>query len=265
MHLKIYHRTEYHYEQSVHHSIQELRLIPNSSNAQEVLKWKIYAPSTLNASIDAFENQCHTFVMESNYSDMIIEAEGEIKTTGSNEFVDAQNAVSPYYLLQQTDLTLPSNQMVDFFKKDLPKDNSMESLLALSGVIREKIEYKPGATTFATPAQKSFELGAGVCQDYAHIMIGLCRHANIPARYVSGYLHVPELPNLASHAWVDVCLDISKGKWVSIDVTHFSTTDEKHVRLATGRDYASAAPIKGFRSGGGAEELQTRIMIQEVK
>lgn len=264
MHLKIYHRTEYHYEKSVHHSIQELRLIPNQSNAQEILKWKIYAPAKLHESVDAFGNQCHTFVMDNNYTDMIIEAEGEVKTTGENAFIDNLNDVSPYYLLQQTDLTTPSQEMIEFFKSSLPKEASMKSLLALSNSIREKIDYQPGTTTFSTSAQQSFELGAGVCQDYAHIMIGLCRYANIPARYVSGYLHVPELPNLASHAWVDVCTNISDKKWVSIDVTHFSTTDERHVRLATARDYASAAPIKGFRSGGGVEELQTRIMIQEV-
>lgn len=263
MRLKIYHRTEYHYEKSVHHSIQELRLIPRTEAGQLIHSWKIYAPARLTESVDAFGNLSHIFVMETNYADMILEAEGEVETSAAYEYFDEPNSLSPYYSLQQTDLTDPSEKMVTFFKSNLPTEPSIPQLLELAEAVKDKIVYITGSTHFETKAAESFELGAGVCQDHAHIMLGLCRESNIPARYVSGYFHASSSPNLASHAWVDVCVDIDKGHWISIDVTHACLTDERHVRLAIGRDYTSAAPVKGVRSGGGKEELLARISIQE--
>jgi transglutaminase-like putative cysteine protease len=155
--------------------------------------------------------------------------------------------------------------MQSHFESELPKKPDIDSVLALADAIRSNIRYQAGVTTFATTAAQAFTMQAGVCQDHSHIMLSLCRFANIPARYVSGYFFAEESPNLASHAWVDVCLDAEQGRWVSIDVTHACLTDQRHIRLAVGRDYYSAAPIKGIRSGGGQEELRARISIQQVK
>ena len=264
MHLKIYHRTEYQYDQPVHHSIQELRLIPPSSTSQSVLNWQVYAPSKLAESIDAFGNYCHTFVMDGNYEDLIIEARGEVKTQNSHILIDGQNSISPYYLLQQTGMTLPSTEMVDYFSSKGAINNSEDAMLKLADMVRHKIQYQSGITNSSTTAAQAFELGKGVCQDQSHVFLGIARHFGIPARYVSGYLFVESSPNLASHAWVDVCLDIEKSKWVSLDVTHASFVNDQYVRLAMGRDYFGAAPVKGVRSGGGGEELQARISIERL-
>ena len=99
----------------------------------------------------------------------------------------------------------------------------------------------------------------------AHIMLSLCRASGIPARYVSGYFFAEESPNLASHAWIDFCSDIDKGIWTSVDITHACLVDSRHIRLAIGRDYYSAAPVKGVRSGGGGEELSANISIQQLQ
>jgi transglutaminase-like putative cysteine protease len=263
MKLNIYHRTEYHYENFVHHSIHELRLIPRNDAGQVISKWKIYAPSALTQSFDAFGNLCHQFVIDSNYKDMIIEAEGEVESSDAYEFKDSEDAVSPYYSLQSTSLTESSDEMLKFFQVGINNLNSPDDLLKLSKLIQEKIKYTPGSTKFSTTAIQSFNLGAGVCQDHAHIMLSLCRSNNIPARYVSGYFYETDIKNLASHAWVDVCTDPEAGIWLSVDITNACLTDSRHVRLATGRDYSSAAPIKGVRSGGGVEELQARVAITE--
>lgn len=263
MKLNIYHRTEYHYENFVHHSIHELRLIPKNDEGQIVNKWKIYAPAALTQSVDAFGNLCHQFVIDNNYKDMIIEAEGEVESSDAFEFRDGEDTVSPYYSLQSTTLTDSSEDMLKYFETGCNNLNSPESLISLSKLIQEKIAYTPGSTNFNTTAIQSFNLGAGVCQDHAHIMLSLCRSKNIPARYVSGYFYETDNKNLASHAWVDVCLAPESKIWISIDITNACLTDQRHVRLATGRDYASAAPIKGVRSGGGVEELQARVAITE--
>ena len=264
MHLKIRHRTEYRYETPVRYSIQELRLTPPSVMGQEINRWKISTPIKASNSIDAFGNLCSVFVQESPYTSMMIEAEGEVHTQDAFEFIDDAKAVSPYYLLQQTHLTEPTAEMLSYFSASLPTKNSVDQVLKLASAVQTAIEYVPGQTNFATTAAQSFAMKSGVCQDHAHIMLGLCRASNIPARYVSGYFFAEESPNLASHAWIDFCSDLEKGVWTSVDITHACLIDARHIRLAIGRDYYSAAPVKGVRSGGGGEELSASISIQQL-
>jgi transglutaminase-like putative cysteine protease len=264
MHLKIRHRTEYRYETPVRYSIQELRLTPPKLAGQQVDKWKISTPIKATNSIDIFGNQCSVFVQENPYTSMMIEAEGEVHTQDAYEFIDDLKSVSPYYLLQQTNLTEPSKEMIEFFTSSLPKKNTVDEVLKLASSIQNAIIYSPGQTNFATTATQSFAMKSGVCQDHAHIMLSLCRASGIPARYVSGYFFAEESPNLASHAWIDFCADIEKGIWISVDITHACLIDARHIRLAIGRDYYSAAPVKGVRSGGGKEELSASISIQQL-
>ena len=264
MQLKIIHRTEYRYESPVRYSIQELRLSPISTAGQEVEKWHIQTPIKANLALDAFQNSCSTFVQDNPYTSMIIEAAGIVKTSAAYEFQDANKAVSPYYLLQQTRLTEPTAEMLDFFATDLPRNNSPEAILNLASAVQQAITYIPGSTNFASLAAQSFAMKAGVCQDHSHILLGLCRASHIPARYVSGYFFTEDSPDLASHAWIDVCIDIEQGKWLSVDTTHACFSDARHIRLALGRDYYSAAPVKGVRSGGGEEALTATISIQQL-
>ena len=264
MHLKIRHRTEYRYETPVHYSIQELRLTPANVAGQTIEKWKISTPIKASHSQDTFGNTCSVFVQEAPYTSMMIEAEGEVNTETAFEFQDDAKAVSPFYLLQQTNLTEPSEAMLAFFAGHLPKKNSVDAVLKLASLVQETIVYTPGQTNFATTAAQSFAMKSGVCQDHAHIMLSLCRASSIPARYVSGYFFAEESPNLASHAWIDFCSDIDKGIWTSVDITHACLVDSRHIRIAIGRDYYSAAPVKGVRSGGGGEELTANIAIQQL-
>ena len=264
MHLKIRHRTEYRYETPVRYSIQELRLTPPTTAGQQIDKWKISTPIKASSSIDTFANFYNVFVQESPYTSMMIEAEGEVHTQDAFEFKDDTKAVSPYYLLQQTNLTEPTDEMLGYFASSLPKKNSVDEVLKLATAVQQAIGYVPGQTTFATTAAQSFALKSGVCQDHAHVMLSLCRAAQIPARYVSGYFFAEESPNLASHAWIDFCSDIEKGIWTSVDITHACLIDARHIRLAIGRDYYSAAPVKGVRTGGGGEELSANISIQQL-
>ncbi len=140
---------------------------------------------------------------------------------------------------------------MEYFSYSLPKKNSVDQVLKFAEAAQGLIVYSPGQTNFATTVAQSFAMKSGVCQDHAHIMLSLCRATGIPARYVSGYFFAEESPNLASHAWIDFCSDIDQGIWTSVDITHACLIDSRHIRLAIGRDYYSAAPVKGVRSGGG--------------
>ena len=84
--------------------------------------------------------------------------------------------------------------------------------------------------------------------------------SGVPARYVSGYLMSGDEGDIASHAWVDVWLE-KPGAWLGIDVTHQSVAGARHCRLAVGRDYLDAAPVRGVRRGGGRETLEVRVLV----
>lgn len=172
--------------------------------------------------------------------------EGEVLTHDAYEYIDDTKVVSTYFLLQQTNLTEPSEAMLDYFSGSLPKKNSIDEILKPASAVQSSIQYAPGKTNFATTAAQSFAMKSGVCQDHAHIMLSLCRAAQIPARYVSGYFFAEESPNLASHAWIDFCSDIQKGIWISVDITHACLIDARHIRLAIGRDTTLPHLLKEF-------------------
>ena len=110
-------------------------------------------------------------------------------------------------------------------------------------------------------AREAFDWGLGVCQDQAHVMVAVCRSIDLPARYVSGYFYAANEPDLASHAWVDVCVDPANRRWLSLDVTHRCPTDERHIRLAAATDYSACTPVKGLRRGGGEEDMSVGVRI----
>jgi transglutaminase-like putative cysteine protease len=99
-----------------------------------------------------------------------------------------------------------------------------------------------------------------VCQDHAHLFIACCRARGVPARYVSGYVDPGHDEEAASHAWADVWVE--GDGWVSVDITHRVLARERHCRLAVGRDYLSAAPVRGVRTGGGDESLHVEVSVR---
>ena len=106
----------------------------------------------------------------------------------------------------------------------------------------------------------------GVCQDFAHLLIALCRGLGLPARYVSGYLYDSDKPAdaiLASHAWAEVFLD-GRG-WLGLDPTHDRATGSLYTRVAIGRDYADAAPVRGIYQGDANETLEVRVRMRAAE
>jgi transglutaminase-like putative cysteine protease len=135
-------------------------------------------------------------------------------------------------------------------------------LLTLAEAIRGSVAYQSGATAVTTTAADALSLGRGVCQDHAHLFLACCHVHGIPARYVSGYIDPGTTAHAESHAWVDAWVDeVDFSGWVSIDVTHAKFASDSHCRLAVGRDYDSAAPVRGVRTGGGTETLSVKVSV----
>jgi transglutaminase-like putative cysteine protease len=129
--------------------------------------------------------------------------------------------------------------------------------------VRAAVAYQPGVTDVSHSAAEAIELGFGVCQDLAHVYVACCRSAGIPARYVSGYVYTGTTGEVASHAWVDAWLGDDSG-WLSLDVTHGEAAGAAHCRLAVGRDYLDAAPVRGVRRGGGREKLSVVVNLAAI-
>ena len=201
----------------------------------------------------------------------LVNAAGQVDTLGVAEFVDTPNLPHPSFFLRPTHLAAPHAVLAEFGKRFVASAASnpngkadLASLLALSQGIADVVRYKKNSTNVSTTALQAFQAGAGVCQDQAHVMVAVCRSLGIPARYVSGYFYAANEPELASHAWADVCLDVAERRWVSIDITHSCPIDQRHVRLAIGTDYDACPPIKGVRQGGGEESMTVSITIEPV-
>lgn len=132
----------------------------------------------------------------------------------------------------------------------------------LSAAILEAVAYLPGETSVRTSGEEAAAIGAGVCQDHAHIFIGAARALGIPARYISGYLMMNDrIDQEAGHAWAEV--HVGALGWVGFDVSNGISPDERYVRVATGRDYREAAPITGMSYGSGESLLEVKLAVEQ--
>lgn len=261
MRLSILHRTHYRYSSAVLYSIQQLRLTPRDEPHQRTLRWRVKTPGTTTSSRDAYGNLVHTLALTRAHGDVAIEARGEVEIDPLHEgrLEEAGSPPPPLSYLAETPLTAPDDAVRDFVARYW-KGSERHQLLDLAHAVAGAIDYKPGATEVTSTAAEALALGRGVCQDHAHLFIAACRLRGVPARYVSGYVHPGDAPHAASHAWADAYLN--GDGWVSIDVTHRRFASDNLCRLAVGRDYATAGPVRGVRAGGGDESLEVRVNIR---
>lgn len=149
-----------------------------------------------------------------------------------------------------------------------PRRPVLAGLLDLMHRLADDFRFDPEVTTVSTTVAKVLELRAGVCQDFAHVMIAGLRALGLPARYVSGYLRTRPPPGQArlvgadqSHAWVGCWLGPEHG-WIDLDPTNALVVQDGHVVLGWGRDYSDVSPVRGVLLGGGAHTLHVSVDIE---
>ncbi len=267
MRLTVHHRTTYAYRGQVRYNAQYLRLTPLSNPSQRVLRWRIEAPGQLTEWRDAFANVCHTLVVDKPVSTIEIAAHGQIETTDTSGVLPAEDGGPPLEVfLRETPLTRAEERIRDFTARHRASLGAgrLDGLHLLSTAIRDAIDYQSGDTDVHSSAAEALELGAGVCQDHAHVFIACCRHLGVPSRYVSGYLFTDDESVVASHAWAAAWVD-GLG-WVSFDVANRTCGTAHHVGLAVGLDYHGVAPVRGVRQGGDdGETLSVYVRISEAQ
>lgn len=262
--ISIGHVTRYTYVLPAASSIYTLRLTPPTFEGQRILSWRVEMPDIEQALRyrDAFGNVCHLVSIPRTHSEIAIIARGSVETQDKSGFVRGTTEVAPTRVYRrQTERTAPDEGIAELVA-ELKSPDRIDKLHELMQVIGERVTYEIGATNAHTSATEALKDGRGVCQDHAHIFISAARLMGLPARYVSGYFVTGgDTASEAQHAWAETFID-GLG-WLGFDPANQLCPTDRYVRLASGLDAASAAPITGNRRGGVDEVLDVFVEVQQ--
>lgn len=277
--LHVLHRTTFVYAGPVRDSFNEVRLHPVSDVAQQCLDFALrLTPAVAPRDYpDLYGNTVHYFDVVEPHAELVIEAVSRVQTTALADrpavpVVGAEAfATSPeLYLFAEflnhshyVPLDARLSREAQAALADGPAD-VWTNVRRLGHHVYRTLAYKPRSTGVDTRATEALELRAGVCQDFAHVHLGLCRSAGIPARYVSGYFfNDTRRPDEveASHAWIEAY--VPGHGWAAYDPTHDRIADERYVKVATGRDYADIRPVNGTYRGPPTRSLTVEVAVRQ--
>lgn len=266
MRLHISHKTHYDFETPPHYGLQQLRLTPKTRAGHEVIDWNIDVEGGVVEAefVDFNNNHTHLVRLAGNAQRLSLICAGIVNVTLSDGVLGPHEGYAPlWYFNRTTPLTQPGKHVGALLKKlTFDKDNAIQSLHELSAHIASAVTYEIGQTGSLTTADMAVALGKGVCQDHAHIFISCARSLGLPARYVSGYLMMDDrIDQDATHAWAEAWIE--NIGWVGFDVSNQHSPNEKYVRVASGLDYAEAAPISGVTFGQIKESVKVELRVQQ--
>jgi transglutaminase-like putative cysteine protease len=280
------HVTEFIYDGPVTESYNEVRLRPIHDDNQSCLSFRLTTNPTSPAFSyrDSLGNWVHQVNILPVHSRLRVQAESvvlthDISTVTSWMTLGELDDKSEELQEEFYDMLAPS--------KYVPQLQELRLLIAMAesrcdgtvagfvqsaaSMIHGRFKYVKGATHVNSSIADSLRLGAGVCQDFAHLLLGVLRKRGIPARYVSGYL-VPEnkdnpaakqeevIGGQASHAWAEAYLPDSD--WMPLDPTLGKPVGMRHVRIAYGRDYSDVAPVRGVYKGHAGQRLSVDVSVR---
>lgn len=281
--LNLLHRTTFVYAGPARDSFNEVRLRPVDADTQTCRRFDLRTSprSAIRDYVDYYGNRVHYFDLPAAHDQLIIEAESEVETVPVQQRPAIPAVPSPGLPDAPPPIELYAEYLVDSHYVPLapelwreaqdalaeqPRTDVWDDALRIGRHVFTKFTYKPFSTGVNTKATDALALRCGVCQDFAHVMLGMCRTMHIPARYVSGYffneLRRPgEIE--ASHAWVEIL--IPGYGWVGFDPTHDRPADERYVKIASGRDYADIRPVSGTYRGAPTRELRVEVIVRQAE
>lgn len=261
MQIAVDHTTVYRYSEKVSRSTQYVRLTPPSGLGQRVIRWEVELPAKAASLRDAFDNLTHVLTLDTAYEEIRLRAHGLVEVDADRGAASGPQLINPMVFLRPTPLTAQDERLREFAEGLRPAfaRSARGGLLELMAAVLDRMPYRPGSTLVSYGAAESFGLGAGVCQDHTHVFLACSRAMGVPARYVSGYVDVEGETQAASHAWAEAWID---ERWQSFDISNGRAADGGHVRLAVGRDYLDACPVRGVRTGGGEESLTVSANVR---
>lgn len=264
MRLSIRHTTHYRFETAVAYGLQQLRKTPKSTHQQNVQIWDTIVE---NGQKELSYNDHHHNVVElisfdRAVTELTITSMGEVEVSETNGVIGRHIGPAPLWLYCNATPRTKAGKGIRSILRKIKAEDDLERLHQLMAVIRKRITYEIGASDPDWTAEDAIAAGRGVCQDHTHVFLTAARELGYPARYVSGYLMLNEtVQQDAMHAWAEVHVDTIG--WVGFDVANGISPDVRYVRVATGLDYAEAAPITGSRIGGAGETLRVQIEVAQ--
>lgn len=267
--LTVAHVTNYRYDQPVRGVVQSHRLHPSRFDGQKVLEWRVEASEGIAGG--AFRDGAGDWVSSHSargpLSAVTISVHGRVETRDLSGVLHGhRERVPPEAYLRDTPPTQPDIALRDLAVQAVQgADDALDRSHRLAAAVGEAIAYRPGATHAHTTAAEALAQGEGVCQDHSHALIAAAHTQEIPARYVSGYLHASDGESIdeAAHAWAE--LWVAGLGWVGFDVSNGCCPDERYIRLGSGHDARGAAPIRGIARGQGAESLDVTVAVDAAQ
>jgi transglutaminase-like putative cysteine protease len=272
VHLTVLHLTEYRYPEAAWDSFNEVRLFPIDDHGQSLLSFALeLAPeATVRYHVDYYGNRVHQFHIPEAHRRLSIQARSRVVTysrpapipVAAESLVELRprffDFLAPTRRVPLDRDWATATQAPPLF----PDGDVVDYLVRLTRHLHGFFTYRQDVTEIDTPIADFIEAGVGVCQDYTHAMLALCRMLGIPSRYASGYLETTPGHNLgsdASHAWVEGYLPGSG--WIGFDPTNGTVVGQSYVKVGHGRDYDDVPPVKGLRRGGGTESLRVAVSV----
>ena len=277
--LQITHHTGYRYADVVDASFNEVRMTPLSVDGQVLLSHHLQiSPAALvqsyidywGAHVEAFDVHVAHRMLEITATSLVDTPQLREPGAGVGWDVIRSSQVQDDFAEYLATSEYVDDAAIDTAREAIVSamreaDRPREAAIHAVAAVRGQITYTPGVTSVYTTAAQAWAAGHGVCQDFSHVTLSLLRAADIPARYVSGYLHSEE-PALGvsvvgeSHAWVEFW----DGEWIAIDPTNNRGVGAAHVVVARGRDYSDVPPLKGIYAGGASEGLGVKVEITQI-
>lgn len=286
MKLKICHTTTYQYENLVTDSVNEVRLAPRTNYRQSCYHHTITTEpnAPLLTYEDGFGNRIHAFTVNRPHRELTIKSVSTV-VTHENDGVrkrvlssedDWAMLAEDWVQNKYAEYLLPTvytevDENIRAFTEQTKRFGAgvYDHVMHLVTTIYHEFEYRPHATHVKTKASELLTRKAGVCQDFAHLMITALRAEGVPARYVSGYHFVSDLQTRtaefeqASHAWVEAY--IPGTGWLGFDPTNNNRVDGRYIKLGHGRDYLDIVPVKGIYRGMPGQKLIVEVDVQRME
>ena len=283
---RIRHTTEYAYPAPVRNSHNELRLMPISDLWQACRHFELRVePETRLFAYALPDGHVHHFSHRLPHNSLKITAESEVESIKNNPFASLDFIGDDAAFYHQASLyndfceyldpteRVPNDHYIQIECEQIAASAKIEALscstasflIALTKLLKREFRYEPGSTHVHTKIEEIFIYRRGVCQDFAQVMLAVCRNQRIPARYVSGYLYTGHnglVSNDATHAWVE-CL-LPDGRWHGFDPTNDMVVNDAYIRIHTGRDYSDVAPVRGTYKGPPATKLDVMVTVEQI-